>query len=51
MAQEFSGRVQIHAGHYQSTGERMAIAMPEMVLEDHSLDRAQNHPRGDSALG
>ena len=31
--QEFSDRVQIHAGHYQSTGEGMAIAMPRIVFE------------------
>jgi hypothetical protein len=29
--QEFSDRVKIHAGHDQSTGEGMAIAMPRVV--------------------
>jgi hypothetical protein len=41
MSQEFSDRVQIHTGHYQSTGEGMSVAMPGIVLESCPLDRAQ----------
>ena len=36
--QEFPDRVQIHAGHNQSTGEGMAIAMPRIVFEPGSLN-------------
>ena len=32
-SQEFPDRMHIHAGHHQSTGEGMAIAMPGIVLE------------------
>jgi len=44
MSQEFSDRVQIHAGHHQSTGERMPIAMPGIVLEGRPTNRAQEPP-------
>jgi hypothetical protein len=39
--QEFPDRVQIHPGHYQSTGEGMSVAMPGIVLERRTLDGAQ----------
>src|SRR5277367_4876226 len=48
--QEFSDRVQIHAGHHQSTGEGMAIAMPRVVFESSSLNRRQEPAPGLSAL-
>ena len=38
MPQEFSDRVKIHAGHDQSTGEGMAIAMPGVAFERGSLN-------------
>jgi len=44
MSQELSDRVQIHTGHYQSTGEGMSVAMPSIVLERRTLDRAQEPP-------
>ena len=44
--QEFSDRVQIHAGHHQSTGEGMAIAMPRIVFESSSLYSAEEPATG-----
>jgi hypothetical protein len=31
ISEEFSDRVQIHTGHYQSTGEGVSVAMPGIV--------------------
>ena len=44
--QEFSDRVQIHAGHHQSTGESVAIAMPRIVFEASSLYSARKPATG-----
>ncbi len=49
--QEFSDRVQIHAGHHQSTGEGMAVAMPRKVLEPSPLDRSEEPATGTVGVG
>jgi len=43
--------VQIHAGHHQSTGEGMAVAMPRKVFEPGPLDRSKEPAPGTLGVG